>query len=117
MKYSTIGLELAFSIVFGWWAGSWLDGTFGTAPFLEISGFGAGLFAGFRSLFRAAKQMQQEADLDTEAEAAATAAARGTDYPPDKAVGAASSAANAHDPDPADVDRQLSGNQERSDEH
>ena len=117
MKYSTIGLELAFSIIFGWWAGSWLDGKFDTAPFLEISGFGVGLIAGFRSLFRAAKQMQHEADLDTEADAAAAAAARGADYTPGDATGKTTCTADADEPDPADADAQLSVSPERSDEH
>ena len=108
MKYSTIGLELAFSILFGWWAGRWLDGKFDTAPFLEISGFGVGLIAGFRSLFRAAKQMQHEADLDTEADAAAAAAARGTVHNPDDAAGESAAAG---------ADAQISASQEPSDEH
>ncbi|MFP6686935.1 MAG: AtpZ/AtpI family protein [Polyangiaceae bacterium] len=117
MKYSTIGLELAFSVIFGWWAGSWLDGKFDTAPFLEISGFGAGLIAGFRSLFRAAKQMQQDADLDTQADAAAAAAARGMVPAPDDAAGETTCTPEADEPAPADADAQLSASQERSDEH
>jgi F0F1-type ATP synthase assembly protein I len=66
MKYSTIGLEFALSIVAGWWLGRWLDGKLDMAPYLEATGFILGLITAFRSLMRAAKQMQREAEEEVE---------------------------------------------------
>ena len=75
MKYYTIGLEFALSILFGWAAGRWLDGKFDSAPIGEILGFIFGLIAAFRTLFRAAKSMNKEAEAEIEAEEEAARAA------------------------------------------
>ncbi len=64
VSYSTVGLELAVSIVIGLLGGWWLDGKLGTSPYLAIAGLGCGLFAGFRFVWRAAKRMKRDAGDD-----------------------------------------------------
>ena len=64
-SYSTVGLELAMSILFGMFGGRWLDGKFGTEPVLMIIGLGFGLAAGFRFLYRAAQRMKHQTESDS----------------------------------------------------
>ena len=65
-RLSTVGLELALSITLGVLGGRWLDGKLGTEPWLLWIGFGFGLAAGARSLYRVArrthKDLQQKDD-------------------------------------------------------
>lgn len=63
-SYSTVGLELALSIVFGLLGGRWLDGRFGTEPVLTFVGLGFGMAAGFRFVYRAATRMRDEEEND-----------------------------------------------------
>jgi F0F1-type ATP synthase assembly protein I len=56
---STIGLELGLSIALGFLGGQWLDGKLGTEPWLKWIGFGLGLAAGARSLYRAVRRGQR----------------------------------------------------------
>ncbi|HAF94549.1 MAG: hypothetical protein A2X34_09875 [Elusimicrobia bacterium GWC2_51_8] len=55
-KYAQIGLELAVSVLLGFWAGYWLDGKMGTSPWLMLGGAAGGMAAGFylvmKELFR-----------------------------------------------------------------
>ena len=55
-KYAQIGLELAASVLLGFWAGYWLDGKMGTSPWLMLGGAAGGMAAGFylvmKELFR-----------------------------------------------------------------
>jgi ATP synthase protein I len=67
-SYGTVGLELVLSILFGFWAGSWLDKRLGTHGWLTLIGFGFGVAAGFRSLYEAAKKMRRETEADDERE-------------------------------------------------
>ena len=46
-KYAQIGLELAAAVLLGVWTGYWLDGKFGTAPWLMLGGAAGGMGAGF----------------------------------------------------------------------
>lgn len=64
VRYSTVGLELAVSIVLGLLGGNWLDGRFGTEPWLALVGLGFGTIAGFRFVWRAAKGMKSDALRD-----------------------------------------------------
>ena len=65
-SYGTVGLELAISVLFGLFVGQWLDRKLGT-HWIAMAGFGLGLAAGVRTLWRAVKQANQEADkLDRE---------------------------------------------------
>jgi F0F1-type ATP synthase assembly protein I len=61
-RYGTVGLELVLSIVVGYLVGHWLDIKLGTGAWLSWIGGIAGVYAGFRALFKAAKQMQHEAE-------------------------------------------------------
>ncbi len=54
-RVGAIGLELAIAIVIGYFGGRWLDGKLGTSPWLMWIGLGLGLVAGFRSLYRLAR--------------------------------------------------------------
>ena len=58
-RLSTIGIEIALSIVFGILGGRWLDGKLNTAPFLTVLGMALGVAAGFRSLYRTTRQEQK----------------------------------------------------------
>ena len=51
-NYAQIGLELAGAVLAGFWGGWWLDGKFGTAPWLMLGGAAAGLAAGFYLVLR-----------------------------------------------------------------
>ena len=57
-SYGTIGLEVVLSIMFGLFGGRWLDGKYGTGPWLAILGFAFGLAAGVRAIWRAWSEMQ-----------------------------------------------------------
>ena len=58
--YSTIGLELVLSVLFGLGVGWWLDKKLGTA-WITWVGLGFGIAAGYRSLYRALKRANSEA--------------------------------------------------------
>lgn len=58
-RLSTIGIEIALSIVFGILGGSWLDSKLNTAPYLTVLGMALGVAAGFRSLYRTTRQEQK----------------------------------------------------------
>jgi ATP synthase protein I len=64
-SYGTVGLEVALSVILGLIAGSWLDGRFGTGPWLTLVGVAYGVAAAARALYRAARRATREAeDLD-----------------------------------------------------
>jgi ATP synthase protein I len=62
----TAGIELAVAMVIGLFGGRWLDGVFGTEPWLQWLGFGFGIAAGFRSLFRTARRVHKQLSTDAE---------------------------------------------------
>lgn len=59
-RLSTVGIELALSIALGFFGGRWLDGKFGTEPWIQWIGFGFGLAAGFKSLIQATRRLNSE---------------------------------------------------------
>lgn len=63
-SYSTVGLELALSIVIGMFGGRWLDGKLGTEPWMLLLGLGFGVVAGFRFVHRAAQRMKHQTEND-----------------------------------------------------
>ena len=63
-SFSTVGLELSLSILVGYLAGDWLDGRFGTAPWLTLTMLGVGITAGFWSLYRALRRVMRSTDGD-----------------------------------------------------
>ena len=59
-----MGLELAISIAVGYFIGDWLDGRFGTHPWLSICFLFLGIAAGFRSLLQAARRAMRDVAED-----------------------------------------------------
>ncbi len=65
-RVGAIGIELGLSIALGFVAGDWLDGTFGTKPWLTWLGLALGLVAGGRSLYRLMRKTRADLDADRE---------------------------------------------------
>jgi len=63
-RYGTVGLEFALSILFGAWAGNWLDRKFGVYPWLTFIIGGCGLAAGVRALWQVTRRANAEADRE-----------------------------------------------------
>ena len=59
-RYSTIGLELGFSIAIGVLAGYYLDRWLGTSPWLTIFLLLCGVVAGFKRIYMALKSLERE---------------------------------------------------------
>lgn len=62
-KYGSLGFELIGSIGVGYYLGHLLDGKLGTR-WIGFVGFLLGCYAGFRALFKAAKQMERDIEDD-----------------------------------------------------
>jgi F0F1-type ATP synthase assembly protein I len=62
-RYGSLGFELLGSIAVGYYAGVWLDKKAGT-HWIAFVGFLVGCYAGFRALFKAAKNMQRDIEND-----------------------------------------------------
>ena len=60
-RFASAGLELAISIVFGYFGGRALDRWLGTGPYLEYTGLLLGIASGFRTLFKLARTAQKAA--------------------------------------------------------
>ncbi len=63
-SYSTVGLELALSILFGLYVGKWFDERFSGGGWYSALGFGIGLIAGGRAVYRALQKANREAERD-----------------------------------------------------
>lgn len=61
-KFSTIGLEMGFSVVIGLLIGIHLDRYFKTEPWMTIVFLLFGVAAAFRVIIRVAKESRQEDD-------------------------------------------------------
>ncbi len=55
---ATLGLNVVLSILIGFGGGHWLDGRLGSEPLLALVGFGCGLLAAGRFVYRAARRMK-----------------------------------------------------------
>lgn len=64
LSASSIGLELGLSVVLGVLLGRWLDGRFGTTPWLMILFLAFGLVAGFRGVMRAVRRAERAAEAE-----------------------------------------------------
>ena len=60
-RFASAGLELAITIVVGYLGGRYLDRKLDTAPTIQIAGLVLGIFAGFRTLYRLARDAQKGA--------------------------------------------------------
>ena len=63
-SYASVGLEILLSVLFGFLIGRWLDGKFGTDPYITIGGFVFGMATAARFLMRAAKRMKDDTARD-----------------------------------------------------
>jgi ATP synthase protein I len=54
-QLSTVGLSFVFALILGFGGGLWLDGQFGTKPWLTLIGFVLGLAAGVLNVVRIMK--------------------------------------------------------------
>jgi ATP synthase protein I len=59
LKFSSIGIELAVAIFLGWGFGYWLDLQLETYPLLMFLFLAVGVAAGFKGVFRAAREAQE----------------------------------------------------------
>jgi ATP synthase protein I len=57
-SWGTLGLEIVLSVMLGFFGGRWLDGRFGTSPWLALLGFFFGCGAAVKSIHRTWKEMQ-----------------------------------------------------------
>lgn len=64
LRFSTVGLELGLSVLIGLFVGQFLDGYFGTEPWLLLAFLLFGMVAGFRSVYRALRNLQAELDRE-----------------------------------------------------
>jgi ATP synthase protein I len=62
-KYGALGFELLMSMAIGYYGGLWLDRKLGTR-WIALLGFLVGCYAGFRAIFRAAKQMERDIERE-----------------------------------------------------
>jgi len=58
---STVGITLVVSTVIGYYAGHYLDGRFGTTPWLTLTCLLFGIAAGFKNLYDQTRKLM---DLD-----------------------------------------------------
>lgn len=72
LSASSVGLELAVSVLIGLFFGRWLDGRIGTAPWMMVLFLCLGFAAGLRSIYRFVLQADRDA-ARAEAEAKADA--------------------------------------------
>ena len=59
---ASVGLELSLATVIGWAIGNYLDGEFGTEPYLMLIFLVLGITAGFKGVIRIAKQANRDDD-------------------------------------------------------
>jgi ATP synthase protein I len=57
--FSSLGFQVALSIVIGLAAGVYLDRKFGTSPWLTLILLGMGIVAGFRNLWLAIRKIRK----------------------------------------------------------
>ena len=64
LRHGAVGLEMGIAVAIGSVGGWYLDDRFGTGPWLLMVGMGLGIAAGFKGLYRAAKEGLREANRD-----------------------------------------------------
>lgn len=60
LRFSAMGLELGLAVIVGLLLGQWLDGQFGTDPWLTLLFLIFGMIAGFRSVYRLLREVQTQ---------------------------------------------------------
>jgi ATP synthase protein I len=61
-NYATVGIEVVLSVLVGLYAGHRLDAWLGSSPWLTVVGFGFGVAAAVRALYRVTKQANRDAE-------------------------------------------------------
>ena len=64
--YLTLGLQLAITVIVFFFIGRWLDGAFGTAPWLMLAGLAVGVTGGMISFFRTVIALGKTEDKEAE---------------------------------------------------
>ena len=64
--YLTLGLQLAVTVVVFFFLGRWLDGKFGTDPWLMLAGLAVGVAGGLAAFLLKAFALGREEDRETE---------------------------------------------------
>jgi ATP synthase protein I len=64
--YLTLGLQLAITVVVFFFLGRWLDGKFGTDPWLMLAGLAVGVTGGLAAFLTKAIALGKEEDRETE---------------------------------------------------
>jgi F0F1-type ATP synthase assembly protein I len=64
--YLTLGLQLAITVVVFFFLGRWLDGKFGTDPWLMLAGLAVGVTGGLAAFLMKAIALGKEEDRETE---------------------------------------------------
>ena len=62
--YLTIGIQLAATVVVFFFIGRWLDGQFGTDPWLMLAGRALGVGGGLTAFLKSALTLGKEEDRD-----------------------------------------------------
>jgi len=62
--YLTLGLQLAITVVVFFFLGKWLDGKFGTEPWLMLAGLAVGITGGLAGFLMKAVAFGKEEDRD-----------------------------------------------------
>jgi len=62
--YLTIGLQLAVTVVAFFFLGRWLDGKFGTDPWLMLAGLAVGVTGGLTAFLKSALALGREEDRE-----------------------------------------------------
>ncbi len=65
LSHASIGIEMGFSVLFGYLIGQWLDEKFGTTWLMPAFTL-IGIIAGFRALFRLTRRLAAEAEEEQE---------------------------------------------------
>lgn len=59
-----VGIEMGLAVAVGYFLGHWLDGRFGTEPYLTYFFLFIGIAAGFKGLYRTARRYAEKNRAD-----------------------------------------------------
>jgi F0F1-type ATP synthase assembly protein I len=63
-RIGAVSIEIGLGMLIGWFGGRYLDGVFGTGPWIATVGLVLGLVAGMRSLYKATRKIQKLLETD-----------------------------------------------------
>lgn len=67
-QHASLGLEMGVAVLLGWWVGQYLDGRWGTDPWLMLTGTLCGVGAGFKAVIRVHHDVTRDAAKSSAAE-------------------------------------------------